>query len=598
MTAGATIHAATPAVTADPGRPIVLLDGVPEPNLMVRELTIDGPLDERAMLLDASLSMTAASLRTACRRHATIVLPTRLSDGTFRWPVLAAGELTIANVERSSDRRRQRLRLIDTWTRQLSQTLGQTWWQVDGGLMTRDPAGVRIGPARSTGRSTHKWRIHERDVYVLEVSTTAWTVATCLDMLAAGMGIALLLTHLPPDIAREPIDVDLKLDQPFSDILRRLLDAHGLLLRRELRWEAGRTHGYIGVRPIDRGRPIALAWPADLHAQSPVLEVISEGQPIVSRAWIATAEPQRVESTFLLHPAWDPAAENALLPDTTFSRVENPGFPAYANVYRLWVLNEDGRYTQPPYQLDTFNLAQFFGDAGVGLQPLAFEDCLTLDDASLHRTPIVEIRTNTAEDWVIYPGEVSVLRDRAGVYLGDATLPTSILAAARAGTLAIRVTATLTSPHPTKITRWQGNPFAGSQPPHRLSVAGQFRFMRVAPQSRHAAGLAAGLLTASQANDHYAMITWLTRRMRRDRRRTDERLGRARLRLLDPMPLLHIGDRIRHAGGPGRDPRGRPEANHPDPTTVRRIVCRWIAADDGDSLTGRTMHGTELQLEF
>lgn len=602
MTAGATTTAVTASGAVAAARPLVLLDGTLEPDLTVCEFRVQGPLDERDILIESVIGVEEplhlARARAAERAHAIVVQPLRLCDDTIRWPVLASGGLTGVDLDKGPDRQTHALRLIDQWSKQLTATLEQTWWQLGQQLVARDQTDVRLGPDSRIGQSTQQWTIHGRDTFVLESDGPSWTLDSLLTLLSVHTNMDMSLAQLPTEIANEPIDIHVRLNQPVGDILRSLLLAHGLVLRRDMWWDGKRVVSDLGVCAADQGRVVSIAWPNDQRETAPVLDISTHGAPVVSRAWIAAATPWRIESTFVLQPAWDPALADSGLPDATFSREANPSFTDYTNVFRLWVLNEDGRYGIPPFGLEPFDLTDFFDEPGAGSEAIPFRECLTLDDTGSPRSPVIEVRTSPGGPWAVYPGSASVLNDHAGVYLDDATLPTEVLTAARGATLEIRVTATLTSPLPVRLTRWQGNPFVGSQPPRLLDVAGLFRFARVDDQSRHAAQVSNETLVADQADDTHAMVNWLTRKMRRDRRRSVDRPGRARIRLQGALPLLRVGDRVRNVGGPGHNARGLPEAGHPGTAIVRGIVTRWASPSAGRSSTSRNAYHTELQLEF
>lgn len=562
MTAAATASPVPVSGIVDVRRPVVLLDGIPEPRLLVRELTVRGPLDERELLIEAcGQSMSSSQLRQVGRRQAVVAMPLRLHDGTTRWPVLGVGTLAAINQQQAPDQRAPQWRLHEAWT-------------------------ARLGhPLRRLGHGAAQLR-----------GDASWDVRSLLALLGSAAGLAVSLRLVPDEIGREPASRRVDPDQPLGRIMGDLLAEHGLLLQREAQWEDGRVYERAWVHAARRGRPIELAWADASRSPSPLLRISSRGEPAASRAWEAVAGPWRVESTFTLRPGWDPHLESPTLPDSAFSRADNPDFAACANVYRLWVLNEDGWFTGPPHQQATFDLAAFFADPTIVPQPRTLGDCLTLDDAGLPHRPIVQVRMAADEPWMTYPGIAHILSDRAGVYLDDTNLPSAFLAAARAGAAELRVTATLSSPHPVRIVRWQGNPFAGSRPSRQLNVAERFHFARIDDHSIHAQAVREGAAAASEADDRQALTAWLTRQMRRDRPGVDARPGRGTLHLHEAMPLVRVGDVVRYAGGPGLDPLGRPEAADGRGAVVRQVVCRWPAGYQSGPRSNDT--ATELHLEF
>jgi hypothetical protein len=225
-------------------------------------------------------------------------------------------------------------------------------------------------------------------------------------------------------------------------------------------------------------------------------------------------------------------------------------------VYRLWVLNEDGRFSLPPFAAGpVFDVEGFFGVAPLPPQPLRFLPCLTLDDRGVRRPVRVEVSCDGGNNWTVYGGVVCVATDRAAVYLDDGTLPPSLIAAGGTGSARLRVTAVLPSPVAVQEQRWQGNPFAGALPPRPLFLGNVFRFARVAPTSLHYAGIAAGELHAIQRDDTQALRQWLVRRMRREELAAGGGAGRGTLTLAGTWPLLRVGDRV-PAPGVTPTPRG------------------------------------------
>jgi hypothetical protein len=258
-----------------------------------------------------------------------------------------------------------------------------------------------------------------------------------------------------------------------------------------------------------------------------VLQVTAERPEDGAQPWIARAGGKLVESTFNLVHGWDAALEGQA--DEVYSRGHD-SFTQYANVYRHWVLNEDGRFTAAPFsQGAAFDLGAFFEDAPMSPQPRKFLSCLTLDDANRRRAVLVQMSLDSGATWSNYSGGVSVRADRCAIYLDDATLPAAFLAAAKANTAAIRVTATIQSPKPLDVLRWRGNPFAGTLPPQVLDVCDTFASARVDEQSIHAAGLAAGSLSALQSDPRDAMSQWLLSRVQRETLSGAQPRGRAKL---------------------------------------------------------------------
>jgi hypothetical protein len=211
-------------------------------------------------------------------------------------------------------------------------------------------------------------------------------------------------------------------------------------------------------------------------------------------------------------------------------------------------------------------------------QARKFLSCLTLDDANRRRAVLVQMSLDSGATWTNYSGGVNVRADRCAIYLDDATLPAAFLAAAKANTAAIRVTATIQSPKPLDVLRWRGNPFAGTLPPQVLDVCDTFAFARVDEQSIHVAGLAAGSLSALQSDPRDAMSQWLLSRVQRETLSGAQPRGRAKLTVAGAWPLLRAGDRLVHTGGRDLDTAGRAQTIAAQGAIVQALRCLWPGA--------------------
>ncbi len=304
-------------------------------------------------------------------------------------------------------------------------------------------------------------------------------------------------------------------------VLGRLLTDHGLHVDRRLAWHAGHVSELRALRSDGRGRPLTFA--AGQRARRG-----PEPRPI---RWTAVGRGAVVESTFDLLPGWPGEAQG--LTDAEYGRSTSSDFDAVANVYRRWVLNEDGGLPGPRYDAT----ALFADGRATPAVPLRLGPALSTDPAGRSMGVVVDVSTD-AQHWSRYPGVVLVLADRAGVRFDDDALPPALLAAAKAGTLAVRVTATLRNPLPMTDVRWAGNPFAGPFEERRVDLADRFAHRRVDATSKYAASIAAGARGADQVDERGDLAAWLARHAVAA---PDER--RAALELPRLMPGLRIGDR-------------------------------------------------------
>lgn len=104
-------HAFIPAWPAtgaiDTVSPIVFVDRVPEPALIVERMTISSPSDERSTMIRADKPSSWFG------RQATIALPVRLNDQSVRWRVLAVGVLRRSHEVTAAGRDDRHVMLVD-----------------------------------------------------------------------------------------------------------------------------------------------------------------------------------------------------------------------------------------------------------------------------------------------------------------------------------------------------------------------------------------------------------------------------------------------------------------------------------------------------
>lgn len=582
---------------------VVLIDGIPEPRLVVREHRVQGPLDRRQATLavaaaDSRPAQSALMARWLNTQQATLAVPIRLVDDQVRWSVLVNGRLETTDTQDSARSQQRLLTLVDQWDTELDKTIGSVWWQTEEGLLFDDsrPAVMRVGDRAN--RSDQVWSIGDQRVYVFQDQGQAWTTGTALAAVNALAGLRLSLRLLPVATRDAALQRAVDLSAPLDRVLTQLLQPHGLVIERDLAWEGGVVTQRRAVRPVVNGRRARLSWAGDGRRLGEVRRVRSQHPTPAAQQWAAQADGWVVESTFELVHGWDTSLVGQ--PDAVYSKADHEDFATFANVYRLWVLNEDGRFTGAPFhQGAAFDLTAFFNDGlepaarhgTIRPRPLRFEDGLTLDATGTRRGVTVEISTDGGSNWSTYPGVVVVRDDRAGVYLDDATLPLAFLAAAKSGDAMVRVTASLRSPIPVRVRRWAGNPFAGSEPPRRFDLGGAFRFQRVGAQSIHFDEVNSGQTQAVQADETGAMTHWLIQRMERESRSqhvTTGTPGRAELLLAGAWPMLRVGDRLMSTAGQGQDAAGGAEAIDTAAVVVTELRCQWsdsIAPGDQRSTT-------------
>lgn len=566
MRASAAYPAIRPPRTTRAVRPWVFHAGHPVPELRLLRMDAEGPLDRRVF----TLAVQASSRDTPGEgAQVEVLLPRRLGGGEVRWQVLGVGRLERHDLARGPGEADRRYRVIDTWAQRLDRSAAEVWAWLDDALVLL-PAGGSLLAGDRANRSTQTHRVAGEQVHVLQPGGEPWRLGDAVRTFSVFHGLGL---RLPAGLAvwDQPLREDASLSQPAGSVLRRWCETYGLSVSQTLRRAGGRVVTWRSLRPTSMGRRIGLPRAATRDGDEAVRRVASAVTDRRPRRWVARGDRPTIESTFTLSPGWDPSLEGQ--PDAAYDRGVSSDFSRYANVYRRWVLNEDGRDRGP-----TFDLAALFaGVLDVPPTAVPFGTCLTRDDAGRRLTPVVEWSLDGGATWSTVDEAWQRLRDRAGAYLDASSLNPAYLAAAKAGAARLRVTATLTATRPIEAARWQGNLFDEPGPQHTLDASALFVVRRVDQLSIHHAGLAAGLRTADERDDRDALARWLLARV-------DESgpgLGggvSAELELAGARPELRVGDRLTSVVGAELDAAGTPSSLTRLEASVAAVRCEFEPA--------------------
>ncbi|MBI1335828.1 MAG: hypothetical protein GC164_02570 [Phycisphaera sp.] len=577
MKACATLAPHTGSSTRFARGPVVFIDGCPESRLNVQTLRVMGPLDERTATMTCDSRLIDGSLIDRwLRARCAIASPMRLVDDTVKWIVHGVGKLSVPAQDTSIGIDSRAFAIEEQWTQQLNSSLERAFILTEATLTAVLPESVTLGVGSNANRSEQTHEIAGREVYVPIDQGQTWTVGQALSYWSAVSGLDLVLDPLATSTLDEPLVSPVALGLSVRDALMRIIHRYGLSIRRMIEFVNGRFHETRTVTGDPSRNKTVLPGLQKPGTQHPVMKIERSGQGAGSRQWVARAQGWRVEGTFNLAHGWDPSLEGQS--DATYSRSGNSDFETYRDVYRLWVLNEDGAFSGEPFDQPAFDIQAFFGSIGVGLSvpsdPLRLLPCVTLDTTGRRKPFSVEVSTDAGSTWASYDGSDQALGDRAGVYLDSATLPAAFLAAAQAGDARVRVTASLRSPLPVEVSRWVGNPFIDVQPVNVIELGSAFVFERIDPTSIHRSAVTSGALGSLERDDTPPMTSWLTKRVNRDASVGQSRT--LRLTLSDAWPTLLPGDVIHHAAGPGLDANTGPQAINPHNAVVASVRTDWL----------------------
>ena len=584
MNACASLGAVSRTGVSDDLEPMVFIDGSPEPRLRVSAYEADGPLDSRRAELYVDDEMISPSvIRHWLRADCVLALPVPMIDGEVRWPVLVSGALKRTDSDEAATRHDIGFVLVGSWEAALSLPQGDIWWINDSGVIESKDVGI-LNVGEKANRSTIRHNMSGDLIYLIEAGTgLIWTVSDALETISATCGLDLQLHGIPRDVMDAELAQSVDLSKPLSDVLSRILKPYDLVVTREASRSGGSIVEVRSIRPVSQGRRIRVVWADDQNTPGDALSIFSDHPTRAARQWMGRADGWIVESTFDMVRAWDPALEGQA--NDEYDKNLSSNFPLYADVYRRWVLNEDGYYSQPPYNRGpSYDLNAFFGVTGIATQTLPFEDNLTYTSEGNRLEPVVEISINGGTDWIITTMPFDVLSDRAGVYLDPTSLPSDFLLAAKIGLARVRVTAALTCPLPVVMSRWQGNAFTPPLPDKQIDVSDRFFFRRVDPQSIHYTGVTAGSLTADVVDHTRDMFRWLVEAMTRHDRSGDRLEGEAKLKLAGLWPLLRPGDRLLEVRGRGLAVNGQAQSLTELGGTIHNIKHDYASG----SSTGRT----------
>lgn len=565
--------------------PIVFIDAAPEPMLRVIEYTRTAPFD-RVHVVIASLQPEPdpVDMHRWLHAHAAIAIPHRTTDGLVAWQTLAQGTLEEIAHDGAADAASRHLILHDDADRMMQQgrlmplrliasdaSPSQTTLTHDASTNAR----MQIGRYANCSHDTYVLHDDDPPVHVLEADGQPWTLGAALASVAAFAHLPLDVSLLPTDLADARLIESIDLTQPLEAILQPLLDRYALIASRTRTGPAARTHARWAILPIEHGRAIDLAWAGPDQPLAQVERITSTSQRAAARTWTLEADPRRIESTFELHKGWDPALEPA--PGDIIDPYD-PDQAHLANVYRLWVLNEDHAYSAAPFNAPVFDLADFFDEPELKPQPLSFDSCITADPSGYPKSRVVEISTDDGVNWSPFPGASRSRYDRAAIYLTAPELPPEFIYALETGVGRLRVTASLESPQPVAVTRETGNPRLGRAPVMTHRTQGAFRFRGIDVESRFHAAVQSGLLQSTEADDTDAMAHWFDIWIQRQMFNPEHTAGRGQLQLSGAWTALKPGDRIRNPAGPNQAIDAA-ERRQRDRCIIHEVRCVWPAVD-------------------
>ncbi len=213
------------------------------------------------------------------------------------------------------------------------------------------------------------------------------------------------------------------------------------------------------------------------------------------RRYVARGDRKVYESTFDLVAGWEESLQTYNVDD--FSPGRNPDFVTVRDVFRKWVLNEAGWYTDSPYNRgDPPDLSAIFEGAAYVRRPRRLLPCLSRDLTGRSQGVYAEVSFDGGTSWERLTLAARVLTGEGGLYLTEDTLPNRYLAAAMRNEVRVRVTAAIESDACLEAERSEDGATDLPGRTRRLQVPGGYRYRRVAATSRFC-----GSAEADEADD-------------------------------------------------------------------------------------------------
>ena len=374
---------------------------------------------------------------------------------------------------------------------------GQRVWTSGGDAEHVDGPPLVFNPDGQPNASPDRYDPGDGDPYTLfapasPAGAVAWTLDEAIAYLLGEYGRAQAVGVPSPGAVRRGVGTavirDVRLEgRTLGEGLDALLElaggrvrvaaepqAEGVGRRLEL-WFPGRAPGgWLSHQAVGEGFDSRATQFAGL-----AVRMEFESAP---RRYVARGDRKVYESTFDLVAGWDDAL--ASYDPDDFSPSRNPNFDAVRDVFRKWVLNEAGEYSESPYNRGPApDLSALFEGAPYVRRHRRFLKCFSCDGLGRSRGVCVEVSLDGGTTWQQTNLSLRIFTGECGVYVASDPLPARYLAAAMRGLVRVRVTAAIESD--ACLLAERATEGAADLPGRTryLSVPAGYRFRRVAPTS-------------------------------------------------------------------------------------------------------------------
>jgi hypothetical protein len=428
--------------------PTVYVDGAPRPDLCVSQWTIlPGPRFGHATIEQRTPSFRQSPQDWCIGRQPPVgsAISFTLSDdqggGQF------TGVVTGQTIAIGQDTQRLAIHAAPALAVALAAPLATEFRLGDSGAVALSEPSINFNCEYDTWASEQPQTIGGGTARVFDSSAASspWTVADALAYLLAAMPQSVAgpslgdLQSLAGDIILEPTRLG---GRSFADAICSVAAKGGLAVR------AGQDGSTLEFyQPGRQGRPRTVCLQPELSLLSAGMtnmwqcEITFARRP-ANRGVTALGAVKMYEATFELGYGWDSSLQTDQWRDFLVSGGSE--WLVRSDVFRLWVLNEDGRYDGAPWLLPAYDFTAIRPDDFTARRPRRFMPCLSTGPGGDSAGIVVEYYL-PGRPWQRWTGPVQVARDQCAIYLGGDALPSDFFQAAIAGTLQVRVTATVQS---------------------------------------------------------------------------------------------------------------------------------------------------------
>lgn len=332
----------------------------------------------------------------------------------------------------------------------LAKPIAGKWQKTETGTARVENVKLKFNITADSFASPVGQTVNSRTVRIFDDSDESlrWTVADALSYLIAAEFSQADLTYAPDDDELQFLagGIDLgeydgggkTLPKVFCDIAHR-----GGLAVRPCRF--GR--GLVVYRPGIGGRRGRVSLQEAGKSLDCAQSNLHSGRITFSRR--PSQPPVRViggikkyESTFELQPGWDSSLETNDWRD--FVRSDSVDWSLRSKVFRRWVLNEHGQYSEL-FGLTTHSFTSISAADFIARKARRFLPCLSQDQQGNSLGVVVETRTSATSAWQRWPGAVWVSETECTITLGGDVLDMDFFDAAVIHQAQVRVTGVVDS---------------------------------------------------------------------------------------------------------------------------------------------------------